>query len=60
MGHISQDVLANIKIPIPPLEIQNKIASVVQARIARAEKLKKESSEVLEKAKAEVEQMILG
>jgi len=57
---INQKTLNNLKIPLPPLEIQNKIAEEVKRRMQKAEKLQKEAKEVLEKAKQEVEKMILG
>ena len=59
MSAINRDSLLNLKIPLPPLEIQNKIAEEVKRRIQKAEELQKEAKEVLEKAKQEVEKMIL-
>ena len=52
--------IKNIQIPIPPLEIQNKIAKEVKRRISEAERLKAEASKIIEKAKKKVEEMILG
>ena len=49
-----------VKIPIPPLPIQNKIAEEVKKRMQKAEQLQKEAKEELEKAKLEVEKIILG
>ncbi len=49
----------NLKIPLPPLEIQNRIAGEVKRRMQRAEQLQQEAREVLEQAKREVEKMIL-
>ena len=60
MGHLSQEVLLQIKIPLPPLAVQNKIAEEVKRRMRKAEQLQKEAKEELEKAKLEVEKIILG
>ncbi|CAD7775037.1 hypothetical protein AIOGIFDO_01707 [Candidatus Methanoperedenaceae archaeon GB37] len=59
MGHLSQKALLQIKIPLPPLAVQNKIAEEVKRRMQKAEQLQKEAKEELEKAKQEVEKMIL-
>jgi len=56
---INIELLKTIKIPLPPLEIQNKIAEEVKRRMQKAEQLQKEAKEVLGKAKQEVEKMIL-
>jgi len=60
MGHLSQEALLDIKIPTPPLSIQNKIAEEVKSRMRKAEQLQKEAKEDLEEAKKEVEKIILG
>jgi restriction endonuclease S subunit len=60
MGHLSQDALEIIKIPLPPLDIQNKIAEEVKRRISEAERLKAEANKLVEEAKKQVEEMILG
>ena len=59
MGHLSQEVLLQIKIPLPPLSIQNKIADEVKRRMQKAEQLQKEAKEELAKVKLEVEKIIL-
>ena len=59
MGHLSQDALLQIKIPLPPLSVQNKIAEEVKKRMQKAEFLQKEAKEELENAKQEVEKMII-
>ena len=59
MGHLSQEVLLQIKIPLPSLTIQNKIAEEVKKRMQKAEQLQKEAKEIVEKAKEEVEEIIL-
>lgn len=52
--------LKSLKIPLPPLNIQNEIASHIQALRDEAKQLKQEAKEVLKKAKDEVESIILG
>jgi restriction endonuclease S subunit len=59
-GNITIETIENLKIPLPPLSVQNKIAEEVKRRIQKAEQLQKEAKEELEKAKLEVEKMILG
>jgi len=58
--HVYSRDLSNLKIPLPPLSIQNKIAEEVKKRMQKAESLQKEAKEELEKAKLEVEKIILG
>lgn len=57
-SHLYPDDLGNVKIPLPPLPIQNKIAEEVQKRMQKAEQLQKEAKEELEKVKKEVEKII--
>jgi len=57
---VSEEDILNLKIPLPPLEIQNKIAEEVKSRIEKAKQLQREAKEELEKTKKEVEIMILG
>ena len=60
MGHLTQDVLGNIKIPIPPPEIQKEIAERVEAIYHEAKLLREQGAAILKHAKTEVEKMILG
>lgn len=57
---IIRETTENIKIPLPPLPIQNKIAEEVKQRMQKAEQLQKEAKEDLESVKVEVEKIILG
>ena len=59
-ANINLEEIRALKIPIPPLSIQNKIAEEVKRRMQKAEQLQKEAKEELEKAKQEVEKIILG
>lgn len=52
--------LKSLIIPLPSEEIQDKITKDVKARMQKAEQLRKEAKEVLEKAKERVERIILG
>ncbi len=59
-ANINLEEIRKLKIPFPPLEIQNKIADEVKRRMGKAEQLQEEAKEVLEKAKREVEDIILS
>lgn len=57
---ITNECILNLKIPLPPLTEQERIAKEISQRKARAKVLKQEAKELLENAKKEVEQIILG
>ncbi|AFR70317.1 restriction modification system DNA specificity domain protein [Brachyspira pilosicoli B2904] len=57
MGIIKNEIL-NIKIPIPPIEIQNKIADEATNRREKAFKLQEEAKNIIEEAKKEVESIL--
>ena len=52
--------LISLKIPLPPLEIQNKIANKIKNMRDEAKQLQKEAKEELQNAKEEVERIILS
>ena len=56
---ITPEELKQIKIPLPEKNIQPKIVNDVKTRILRAELLQKEAQQILEKAKSEVEDILL-
>jgi len=58
--HLTPEVFLSLKIPLPPFSVQNKIAEEIKRRMQKAESLQKEAKEELEKAKLEVERIILG
>jgi restriction endonuclease S subunit len=58
--HLSLEDIKSIKIPIPPIRIQNEIAEEVKRRMDRGEELKNAAEEVVKLAKEKVERMILG
>lgn len=60
MGSLSQEAVGLTYIPIPPLEVQEKIVEEVQNRLKKAEALKLEAFQVLKNAKIEVDKILLG
>ncbi|MEW6009649.1 MAG: restriction endonuclease subunit S [Candidatus Omnitrophota bacterium] len=60
MGSLSQEVLKTVKIPVPPLPIQQKIVNEIQERRKRAMRLKEEARSILEAAKKKVEGTMFG
>ena len=50
----------NIPVILPSYMTQQKIAAEVHSRMDRAQALKREAAEILEKAKKEIEDIILG
>jgi len=60
MGHISQEALKEVKIPVPPLAVQNRIASEVRSRLEKADSLRREAVSALVAARCDVERIILG
>ena len=58
--HVYGKELAKITIPIPSLEIQKKLTEEIRERITQANELKEEAKNGIEKAKQEVERIILG
>ena len=52
--------IENFNVPLPPKEKQEEIVAHISQMRARAKKLQAEGAEVLQKAKMEVERMILG
>ena len=59
-ANINLEELATVVIVVPPLEKQNEIATHISQIRNKANALKQEGKEILEQAKQEVEQMILG
>jgi restriction endonuclease S subunit len=57
---LTKDVVNDLKIPLPPLEKQNQIAEHIGQIRERAKQLQLDAKTGLEKAKQEVETMILG
>lgn len=59
-ANINLEEISTIKIPLPPLAKQQEIADHITVLRHQAAQLQQEGKEALEKAKQEVEQMILG
>jgi restriction endonuclease S subunit len=55
--HLRETEFKKLKIPLPPKEIQEKIAKEVGGRIKKAQQLKEESKKTIEDAKKEVEKI---
>lgn len=60
ISYINNQTLLNLKIPLPPLTEQERIAKEISQRKTAAKALKQEAKEILEGAKKEVEHIILG
>ena len=58
--HLKISDIENIKIPLPPKEIQEKIANEVRERLEKARDLKQQDKRGIEKAKQEIENILLG
>lgn len=57
---INNNDILNLKIPLPPLKVQEKIANELIKRKQKALNLQKEAKECLNSAKIQVEKIILG
>ena len=57
--NITIDTIKDFYLPLPPKEIQDKIANEVKNRIEKAKQFKNQATEIYEQAKNEVEKMIL-
>ena len=60
MGSLSQDAVKSVLIPLPPIEVQKKIAHEVSQRIEKADQLLLQASQIVELAKTEVEQILFS
>lgn len=58
--HLTIDRFLSLKIPLPPLPEQEKIANEIIKRKQKALKLQKEAKDILESAKIKVEKILLG
>lgn len=58
--HLTIDNLLNLKIPLPPLHVQDKIADEIVRRKQKALHLQKEAKDILKYAIIKVEKIILG
>lgn len=60
MKNISKPALLNMKFPLPPLSIQEKLVAEIKATRKRALSLIHNSEKITEKAENNIEEMILG
>ena len=58
--NINSKEFQSLEIPLPPLDVQNRIVTEVDKRLARVAKLRKEADAVVEQAKERVEQILLA
>lgn len=58
--HLNIDKFLNLKVPVPPVEIQEKISNEILSRKAKALRLQNEARKLLEEAKYQVENIIFG
>ncbi len=59
-ANINLEEVSRIKVVLPPKEKQEEIVDLISEMRAQAKKLQAEGAEILQKAKMEVERMILG
>jgi restriction endonuclease S subunit len=57
---VSDEDILDLETPLPPLEIQNKIAEEVKTKMEKSKQLQEEAKSILEGAKEKVERIILG
>lgn len=58
--HLLLEIIKETLLPIPSLQIQDRIAKIIRQRKEKAEKLTQEANGIVDKAKLEVEKMIEG
>ncbi|OOL18084.1 hypothetical protein BRY73_08495 [Ochrobactrum sp. P6BS-III] len=61
-GHqrVDADFLRTLELPVPPLDVQKTLAAEARSRIARAVQLEEEANAELDRAKADIEAILLG
>jgi type I restriction enzyme M protein len=57
---LDYEAIKSIRIPLPPLPVQERIANAVQKIREKSNQIREEAKELLEKAKGKVENLILG
>ncbi|WP_349363742.1 MAG: hypothetical protein ABL307_16610 [Roseitalea porphyridii] len=61
-GHqrVDADFLRTLELPVPSLDVQKALAAEARTRVARAVQLEEEANAELERAKADIEAILLG
>ena len=59
-SNINSKEFQELEIPLPPLDVQNRIVKEVNKRLAHIAKIRQEGDAIVEAAKAEVEQILLA
>ena len=58
-ANINSKEFQSLEIPLPPLDVQNRIVEEVNKRLTQVSEIKQEAEAIVEAAKAEVEQILL-
>ena len=59
-SNINSKEFQSLEIPLPPLDVQNRIVKEVNKRLAHVAELKKEADAIVAKEKEKVEQILLA
>ena len=59
-ANINSEEFQSLEIPLPPLEVQNRIVGEVNTRLAQVAEIRQEGDAVVEAAKKKVEQILLA
>lgn len=59
-NHVYPSDLIKLNIPVPPIDIQERITTHIFELREKAKQLETEAKEVLDNAKQEIEKMIIG
>ena len=58
--NVNSKEFQSLEIPLPPLDVQNRIVAEVDKRLARVAELRQEADTIIEEAKERVEQILLA
>ena len=58
--NINSKEFQSLEIPLPPLEVQNRIVKEVEKRLSHVAKLRQEAEAIVEHAKERVERILLA
>lgn len=60
LPNINSKEFQSLEIPLPPLDVQNRIVAEVDKRLARVAELRQEADTIVEQAKERIEQILLA